>query len=126
VMLQGVSTTGTSDGLVQLGSGSPTTTGYVGLVTVFNGTAIGASAFSTGFRLDLTTLITDVRNACLVFTLLNANTWVCSGLTSQPSNTRSSNLCGYITLGGTLDRVRITTVGGTDTFDAGTINILYE
>jgi hypothetical protein len=29
-------------------------------------------------------------------------------------------------LGGTLDRVRITTVNGTDTFDAGTINIIYE
>ena len=28
--------------------------------------------------------------------------------------------------GGTLDRVRITTVNGTDTFDAGSINILYE
>jgi len=33
---------------------------------------------------------------------------------------------GAVTLGGTLDRVRITTVNGTDTFDAGTINILYE
>ena len=29
-------------------------------------------------------------------------------------------------LAGTLDRVRITTVNGTDTFDAGSINILYE
>jgi len=26
----------------------------------------------------------------------------------------------------TLDRVRITTVNGTDTFDAGSINIFYE
>jgi hypothetical protein len=31
-----------------------------------------------------------------------------------------------VALSGTLDRVRITTVNGTDTFDAGTINILYE
>jgi len=31
-----------------------------------------------------------------------------------------------ISLSGTLDRVRITTVNGTDTFDAGSINILYE
>ena len=28
--------------------------------------------------------------------------------------------------GGALDRLRITTVNGTDTFDAGTVNILYE
>jgi hypothetical protein len=33
---------------------------------------------------------------------------------------------GSATLSGTLDRVRITTVNGTDTFDAGSINILYE
>ena len=33
---------------------------------------------------------------------------------------------GSISLAGTLDRVRITTVNGTDTFDAGTINIRYE
>jgi hypothetical protein len=33
---------------------------------------------------------------------------------------------GVISLGGTLDRVRITAANGTDTFDAGTINIIYE
>jgi hypothetical protein len=33
---------------------------------------------------------------------------------------------GTKTTSATLDRVRITTVNGTDTFDAGTINILYE
>jgi hypothetical protein len=33
---------------------------------------------------------------------------------------------GSLALGGTLDRVRITTVNGTDTFDAGSINIMYE
>ena len=31
-----------------------------------------------------------------------------------------------VTLSATLDSVRITTVNGTDTFDAGSINILYE
>ena len=33
---------------------------------------------------------------------------------------------GSVTLSGILDRIRITTVNGTDTFDAGSINILYE
>ena len=33
---------------------------------------------------------------------------------------------GRVTLSGALDRVRVTTVNGTDTFDAGSINILYE
>jgi hypothetical protein len=33
---------------------------------------------------------------------------------------------GYVALSGALDRVSITTEGGTDTFDAGSINIMYE
>jgi hypothetical protein len=43
------------------------------------------------------------------------------------SNTTSSGTgTGSITLSGTLDRIRITTVNGTDTFDAGSINLLLE
>jgi hypothetical protein len=33
---------------------------------------------------------------------------------------------GNLSLSGALDRVRITSFNGTDTFDAGSINILYE
>jgi len=36
------------------------------------------------------------------------------------------SLAGRKTLSAELDRVRITTIGGTDTFDSGTINISYE
>jgi hypothetical protein len=42
------------------------------------------------------------------------------------STTSVGNGAGTKTLSDTLDRVRITTVNGTDTFDAGTINIMYE
>lgn len=42
-------------------------------------------------------------------------------------NTQGSSVGGgNITLSGALDRVRITTVNGTDTFDAGSVNIMYE
>jgi len=33
---------------------------------------------------------------------------------------------GTKTISGVLDRIRLTTVNGTDTFDAGSVNILYE
>jgi hypothetical protein len=48
-----------------------------------------------------------------------------SSLANQAAadNTMSA---GAVTLAGVLDRVRITTVGGTDTFDAGSINLLWE
>ena len=39
---------------------------------------------------------------------------------------RYTALGGAKALAGTLNMVRITTVNGTDTFDAGSINILYE
>jgi hypothetical protein len=40
--------------------------------------------------------------------------------------TNMQNGAGGVTLSGVLDRVIITTANGTDTFDAGSINILYE
>jgi hypothetical protein len=48
------------------------------------------------------------------------------GIVGYSDSATTVNTGASITLGGTLDRVRITTVNGTDTFDAGTINILYE
>ena len=42
------------------------------------------------------------------------------------ASARSMFGAGSKTTSNTIDRVRITTVNGTDTFDAGTINILYE
>ena len=61
--------------------------------------------------------------------LLNVtgNTWVASG-----SVTTSSGLnavvasAGSIALGGTLGMIRITTASGAPTFDAGSLNIIYE
>jgi len=36
------------------------------------------------------------------------------------------SIAGTKTLSATLDRIRLTTVNGTDTFDAGSVNIMYE
>jgi hypothetical protein len=61
----------------------------------------------------------------LQFSLLSGNTWIGTGnvITSGGFVSVTS---GNVALTGTLDRVRITTQGGTDTFDAGSVNILYE
>jgi hypothetical protein len=59
--------------------------------------------------------------------LLGSNTWCQQGSLSVQSGGNANFLsAGSLALGGTLDRLRITTVNGTDTFDAGTINILFE
>jgi hypothetical protein len=61
----------------------------------------------------------------MVIQNITSNTWL-SNHTCGYNSTGSIQGGGSVSLGGTLDRVRITTVNGTDTFDAGSINILYE
>jgi hypothetical protein len=126
VMFSGVSTNGTSNLLIQIGAGSVTTTGYVSQATqtssVNNTSSSTAGFIATGV---LAANITYSGHA--VITNITGNTWVESNVLGGQSGFANNNYgAGNVALGGTLDRLRITTVGGTDTFDAGSINILYE
>lgn len=122
VMFNGVSTNGTSRPLLQLGSGSPTTSGYVASSAVASD--VGNTTYTAGFGIS-SGLATNTIDGSFVFTNQASNTWVGNGVfTLAGTNTATS--VGRINLSGTLDRIRITTVNGTDTFDAGSVNILYE
>ena len=123
VMLSSVSTSGTSNLLIQLGAGSVTITGYVSRAT-----SIGAQVSSTaGFIItQALSAATDTITGNIVICTLGSNIWVSGGNISDIGQNGIIMSAGNVTLGGTLDRVRITTVNGTDTFDAGSINILYE
>ena len=57
---------------------------------------------------------------------LNSNIWAANGVFATSNAGQVYPCAGSVSLSGTLDRVRITTVNGTDTFDAGTINIMWE
>lgn len=124
VMFQGVSSNSTSLWLLQLGTSSgATTSGYLGRVRDLGSVT---SAYSAGF-----TLVTDSSNGAILHGLaqivtLGSNNFAMSGILSRSDGANQYISGGSIALGGTLDRIRITTVNGTDTFDAGTINILYE
>lgn len=122
----GVSTNGTSHIQVQIGAGSIVTTGYLSstLAPVVGSTTAGA-AVTTGFMIYQDNA-PDVRNGAMVLTSAGSNTWVSSGSFAITNRVIGSFSAGSIVLGGTLDRVRITTINGTDTFDAGSINISYE
>ena len=128
VMLNGVSTNGASIEILQIGSGSFTTTGYSSTAGYFvNGAASVGSGQTTGFALNSTNSAAVSIISSAVLTLVSGNTWLMaySGFAAGGSAAVLGG-GGTLTLGGTLDRVRITTVNGTDTFDAGSINILYE
>jgi hypothetical protein len=121
VLFNGVSTSGTSLVQVQIGSTTYTTSGYASSTSTN-----GANATSTtGFITTSNNGAADVRTGIMTITNISSNIWVMGsniGLTSVNCSTSA----GIVTLSGTLDRVQVTTVNGTDTFDAGSINILYE
>ena len=124
VMFNGVKTNGSSLLMVQLGSGSATTTGYVGSFISSAGTTSGQ--FSSGFIFSGNNSASDVRNGTLIIANFSGNTWNEMGIVVNTAAAQLSSSAGVVTLSGTLDRVVITTVNGTDTFTAGSINILYE
>lgn len=124
VMFSGVSTNGTSNFLIQLGdAGGIENTGYV---TAANYSTNSAAATTSGFNILYGIVASSVFiSGAATFSNLSGNIWVMSGNFNDDQQ-RNSSSSGAKTLSGTLDRVRITTVNGTDTFDAGSINILYE
>jgi hypothetical protein len=125
VMFNGVSTNGTSLPIIQLGdSGGIEATGYNGdSAQIHTGSA--GSAISTGFSI-FTNAATNVLYGQATISYFGSNTWICSFIGGTTGNPLVLATGGAKTLSDVLTQVRITTVNGTDTFDAGSINILYE
>jgi hypothetical protein len=128
VMFSAVSTSGTSVVQIQLGTGSTTytTSGYVCAANDFASSPSGA-LFTAGFAVEGSGAAVYSRSGQMVITNITGNTWIESALMQQSTATaRNCYSGGGIALAAALTAVRITTVNGTDTFDAGTINIMYE
>jgi hypothetical protein len=128
VMFQGVSTSGTAQVLVQIGtSGGVVATGYLGSACL-NISGATSATNSIGFRVeppDAAVTSSSVRHGVATLVNLTGNTW-CFATNMGHSNTNCTTYGGgSLALSGVLDRVRITTTS-TDTFDAGSINIQYE
>jgi hypothetical protein len=126
VMFDGVSVSGTANILIQLGdSGGVETTGYSSSST-FISTTVGGVGSTSGIIL-YAAVAANLLTGPVVFNNVSGNLWIAGG-TLNYDNTPGANAltAGSKTLSAALDRLRITTSNGTDTFDAGTINILYE
>lgn len=129
VMFSGVSTNGTSPVQIQLGTGSTTytTSGYLGSVTSSQ-TGTATSNISAGFVTDNSGVAAaaSIRHGSYVISNITGNTWICNGSLGLSNTTFVCVTAGSVPLAAVLTAVRITTASGTDTFDAGSINILYE
>ena len=129
VLFGGVSTSGTSHILLQIGdSGGIEATGYAGGAGASTSSGVtGANSVASGYEIESgNTSAAAVRHGTATISLLDGNTWVAHGVVGSPTFSGVFSFGGSKTLSGTLDRIRVTTVNGTDTFDAGTINIMYE
>jgi hypothetical protein len=129
VMFDQVSTNGTSYPMIQIGdSGGVEITGYAaGSSMLFSGTA--SSNFTTGFTIRNDAVASVILHGFITINLFSSssNTWVAGGVIYAPTpSAYLAVVSGSKSLSATLDRVRITTVNGTDTFDAGSVNIMYE
>ena len=127
VMVNGIKKSSTANFLFQLGSGSTTTSGYIGNATASAASNIVINVNSTsGFPTAGDAASTVPVYGTIVLTLITSNTWIANGLVTTGAGGYSTSISGTIALSGVLDRVVITTTSGTDTFTAGSINILYE
>jgi hypothetical protein len=127
-ILNGVSTTGASILECRLGtSGGIQASGYAGAV---GGALNGASPLvvnsSTGLPVQADGGAGYFRHAQIVAENISGNVWSISIVGGQSDTTRIIFGCATVTLSGVLDRLRFVAQNGTDTFDAGSINILWE
>ena len=125
ITLSGVSLNGTSSLLFQLGTGgTPVTSGYTGACSSLGSTVVSTNS-TTGFFMYLSVAAYTVSGSITFFNL-NSNVWVASGVGGYTNVAGTTTTGGSVNVGGVLNLVRMTTVNGTDTFDAGSVNILYE
>ena len=127
VMFQGVSSNGSSPPVMRLGtSGGFVSSGYAS-GGVYTGVGTGS-----GNRTDSLLLCGNAFDSSAtlqghaVLTNITGNSWVQSFTIGQSNTAYCVFGGGSITLAGALTQIRITTANGTDAFDAGSINILYE
>jgi hypothetical protein len=124
VMFNGVSTNGSSNIQIQLGdSGGIETSNYLGSSWLAN---TANTLNSSGLLVVASISAANLWHGSAIISLLGSNTWAMQSVLGRSDAATSAVGGGSKTLSDTLDRIRITTVNGTDTFDAGSVNILYE
>jgi hypothetical protein len=128
VNFNAVSTNGSSNVQVQVGYAGPTivTSGYLGAtVNAINGNSSSGNTYTTGFLVGANLVAADDRNGSFILTAMTSTLWTCHGVIGKSNGGITSQTGSLISMGGTLDRLRLTTVNGTDVFDAGSWSIAY-
>lgn len=121
-----VSTNGTSTKMIQIGdAGGIETTNYLSQSVEIAATILATNS-TTGFEF-YSTSASHKLSGSITLTLENTstNTFCINGILGDQASARQCTQTGRKSLSATLDRVRITALNGTDTFDFGEVNIAY-
>ena len=125
VSIVALSYVGAGVGTLQIGSGTLTTTGYASNhVSLVNSATVAASSTTNGFGILNTGVSTSNITGIYTLTLATGNTWCFSEQVFRVGDATMTLANGFITLSGVLDRLSV--VATTSTFDAGTVNIMWE
>ena len=127
VNFYGISLSGTNLPLIQFGTGATptwTTSGYASSSDNYATTAGPAVFNSTGFVLGSTSSAATTFIGSYTFTLVGGNKWVgnMNGTIGGGSVLFGG---GGVSLGSPLTSIRLNSTG-TDTYDAGSVSVLYE
>lgn len=119
-----ISLSGTDAFLVQIGdSGGIETSGYVSVTTTNEGASNQFETSTSGFIIRVA-LAASVTSGAIELFNVDGNVWIATHIVKRNADTVAYGT-GSKTLSATLDRIRLTR-GGTNTFDAGSVNIFYE
>jgi hypothetical protein len=139
VNLVNISTNGTSAEIIRIGTSSGyATSGYVATTSFIVGTTSGANSSLDGFNLmgQNASTTSNLLSGRVVIDVVGAfgglTYWACSGVISRVDSLGGTTtyfqkfVAGQVGLSSTLDRIQLTTITGTASFDGGLVNIIYE
>lgn len=129
VNITNVSTSGNANLRFRIGPvAGVETSGYLGTTVGFAATSSASIQFTLGFDVNDGGNAAAARNGSFFISLLDpaTNTWAIQGSQGQSNTNNATFIGGSKPLAGALSVLQITTVNGTDTFDSGSANIIYE
>lgn len=127
VILGSVSTNGTSVPIIQIGTSSGVeTTAYSGAGSSFSGGTVGSFSWSTGAPIEGAGAANFTYSGVVRLTFLGGTSWIIDVNVGNVAVARNSVGAGIKTLASQLDRIRLTTISGADSFDLGSASIIYE
>lgn len=126
VILDGVSTSGISYLLIQLGTTALVNAGYISYSGYFSNAAQSLSNSATAGLHMVGPSAAGAMTGKMSICVQSANRYISEHRAINPTANVVVEGAGSITLTGVLDRIRVTTVNGTDTFDAGSVSIIVK